>query len=511
MTTVENQPVNRAIKITDVRYCPNIVIPIAPGGTIIRGPCGAGKSIALDAIGLGLGGPRGRVRPAEDAKRAEIDCLGVLVQVSESRATRHGDLDVGAMEEFDIGGLIDPVVQDPDARNRHGIKALLRLSDAKADPALFYSLAGDQPTFEQLVPPDAVKTDDLVELAGRVKRAFDAQARLQENAAEREEGKAAALRHAGDGLDLNEESDSAKLQDMHVKAVAAQSVLVTKATAARQARDRAADARKQLAAATGSGRSVAECRADEQAAKELFEAANEKVREIQGILAHAQNQAGNALLTANGAKSAREAAERYEVATVGWQKAIEAAEGVEAPSDKEIATAAQTVQVIQQRIERAGVLRDARQKLAQADEHRRGAAEYRQQVARLRNAAKDTDDVLSKAVASSRFRVTRDILFGLLPDGQSKPYYAMSDGERTLIATEEKIERTRAATPDLAQTILVKLPQRTFQDLSPSWRERLFALAAEQNACLISAEVDDGDLRCEVWTPNGAAEVEAAP
>jgi hypothetical protein len=495
---------NRSVTLTDVRYVPNLVVPVQPGATIIRGPCGSGKSIALDAIGLGLGAKeRARVHPCDDAERAVIDCLGVIVNVTEGRVTSRGDSDVGALEEFDVGDLIDPPVKDPAAKNRHGIKALLRLSGAAADPAAFYHLAGDQARFEAFVSPDAVKTDDLVELAGRVKAAFHARARLDEDAAEREEGKASALRNAGEGLELTAETDSAKLQAAHVAAVSRQSALETQARAAHLARDRATHAREQLVAATGQGRTIAELEAAEQSAKADYQEVRNRADELkrQWELAKVESQA--AFDRVCNAEQATVAARNTAAAMSGWQQAIEAAEGVAAPADEEIAAARQQTLAAQQAIERAGVIRDARVKLSQAQTHQAEAHEHRKEATRLREAAKQTDDVLSKAVASSRFQVARDILYGIWSDNTRKPYYAASDGEWTALATAEKIERTRALSPDPERPAIVKLPQRVLQDLPDSIRQRLFAMAASMNACIISAQVDDGELRCEVWTPDG--------
>jgi hypothetical protein len=495
---------NRSVTLTDVRYVPNLVVPVQPGATIIRGPCGSGKSIALDAIGLGLGArDRSRVRPCDDAERAVIDCLGVIVNVTEGRVTSRGELDVGALEEFDVGDLIDPPLKDPAAKNRHGIKALLRLSRAAADPAAFYHLAGDQARFEALVSPDTCKTDDLVELAGRVKRALDARARLDEDAAEREEGKASALRNAGEGLDLTAETDQAKLQQVHVAAVTRLAELEAQAKAAQQARAKASEARQALAAATGHAKTVAEFEAAEQAAKAEYQQVKAHAEDLKRQWELAKVESLAAFDRVQSAEDQTTAARNTAKAMSGWQQAIEAAEGVAAPADEEISAARQQTLTAQQAIERAGVVRDARVKLSQAQVHQTEAHEHRKEAARLRDAAKQTDDVLSKAVASSRFQVARDILYGIWPDNAKKPYYAMSDGERTALGTAEKIERTRALSPDPARLVIVKLPQRVIQDLPDSIRQHLFAMAAAMNACIISAQVDDGERRCEVWTPDG--------
>ena len=496
----------RSITVRGTKFVPNRVLPIQSGATILKGPCGSGKSLYLEAVALGLGcGARGRLRPADDALRAEIDCAGVVVRIAQN-VTRTGDLSVGALEDFDIGDLIDPPVKDTAAKNRHGIKALLRMSGVQADPALFYGLAGSQEAFERVCPAATVQTDDLVELAGRVKRAFDAKARVAEDQAEREEGTAAALRNAGDGLDLTAETDQGKLNAVHIAAVNRQATLKAQADAANTARTRAADARLALAAATGSTQTVADFEAAEHAAKHDYAVARDQAYKLkrQSDLAKVEQQAAFDRVAYAEARTA--AARNTAKAMSGWQTAIEAAEGVAAPACEEIAVARSDTLAAQAAIERAGVVRNAKAKLAQAAEHTADAAKHRKAAMQLRDVGKGTDDVLSKAVASSRFTIRENGMWATLPDGTAKPFYgAMSDGERTKVAFAEFVERARLGTPDLDTLVVAPFPQRVWQDIAPSDKEALCRMAHALNVCIVSAAVDDGELRVWVWTPETTA------
>lgn len=499
-------PPAATINVRNVRFAGNQVLPIQPGATIIEGPCGSGKSLLLEAVALGLGcGERGRLLADEGARAAEIDCLGVVVRVA-SKTTRTGDLACGTLEEFDIGDLIDPPLKEAAAKNRHGIKALLRMSDAKADPALFYDLAGSREAFEQLVPPDALKTDDLVELASRVKRAFDAKARTEEDEAEREEGMAAALRNAGDGLDLSIETDQAALNAAHVAAINRQAALEAQFNAAKAARDKAAEARAALAQATGSTRTIAEFEGLLRSAKDEYADAKNKADELKRQWEIAKLEQQSAFDRAESAQANLDAAKKTQLAMAGWQQAIEAAEGVTAPAAEEIEAARQATLAAQQAIERAGVIRDAKRKLSEAAEHGTAAGKHRLAAQRLRDAGKATDDVLSKAVNSTRFSIRDNGMWATLPDGTSKPFYnAMSDGERTKIAFAEFVERARAATPDRNTLVVAPFPQRVWQDIAPSDKEALCRMAYALNVCIVTAAVDDGQLRVRVWSPNGQA------
>ena len=87
-----------------------------------------------------------------------------------------------------------------------------------------------------------------------------------------------------------------------------------------------------------------------------------------------------------------------------------------------------------------------------------------------------------------------------------KPYYSLSDGERTMIATEEKLDRARAVEPSEEKLAVIDLPQRVAQDLPPSIINKLFETAAERNCCIVTACVDDGELRAEPWVRRESVE-----
>ena len=212
----------------------------------------------------------------------------------------------------------------------------------------------------------------------------------------------------------------------------------------------------------------------------------------------ASDAAASAVLAS---REAVAAAERSQLAVAGWQKAIDDAANVTDPHAVEIAAAETAVEQARKQIEQAAVVRAAKERIERATAHQHAAAEQRLKAVHLRDAARDTDSILSAAVASTRFAVQGTVLLGTLPSGESKNYYELSDGERTMIAVAEKIERVRAAEPDETKLGIIDLPQRTRQDLPNSVMESLTRKAAATNTCLVSAEVSDDPKLCvEVWT-----------
>ena len=125
---------------------------------------------------------------------------------------------MGTIEEYPLEELIYPPFKNDRSKHEHGIKCLLRLSKAKADPKAFHHLVGDKAAFDRVMATDAQKTNDLVELAGRVKRALQSAARNRSADAETEEAAAAADRDAMNGL-VDGPCDAAVLQAAHTEAV----------------------------------------------------------------------------------------------------------------------------------------------------------------------------------------------------------------------------------------------------------------------------------------------------
>jgi len=479
-----------------------VVVPIQPGMTILTGYCGTGKTVTLAAIAVALGSnEKSLVKPTEGLHGGKVDCCGVVLSVSANRVTRTGDADVGSLEEFDVGSLIDPPVKNADSRNAHGIKSLLRMTKAEADPALFHHLAGDKAAFDSLVGPDAQKSADLVEMAGKVKRAFEKKCREINQQAETEEAAAMADRDAMKGIDAAAETDPKKLQQAHTEAVQLHATLKTQWDAYWDAQEAAEAARAKLTDATGGARSIEECENIEAEKKDAYEKSSARVKEIEDELRVAKAEKLAAFDSMESAKEQTAAARKTAAATAGWQAAINNAAGGIMPDESRMTAAEESVSVAQKRIEQAAVIRAAKERAANAKKHQEAADKLRKDAHRMDLAAKGTDAVLSKAVASERFRVIAEVLIGKLPDGVEKPYYSFSDGERTLITGEEKIDRVRAAIPS-DQMGIIDLPQRVAQDLPKSLLNRLAARAAEKNVCIVTGLVDEGPLRAIVWTPD---------
>ena len=478
------------------------VIPVQPGGTILTGFCGLGKTKTLEAIAVAFGNKDvARPKPTRGYDRGSVDCLGVVLSISDARVTRSGELEADALEEFDIGSLIDPPVKSEESRNACAIKSLLRMNVATADPALFHHLLGGKEAFDAMLPPDAVKSADLVDMAGKIKRALENVARASEDEAAKEETAAATKRHAVDGLDLLIETDAEKLQAAHSAAVSAHTRADEQARSYRQAVKRRAEAEEELEKSAGEymGPSVADAEVAYNDAMEERGKAVSTIDHLQKRLDAAKADWQLFKQKSESADEALKAAKAHDKALVDFRGTLATTLPPAPPTQEAIDELAQTVETARVAMENAAVLRAAQEKLKKADQHAKNAAGHHKEAKRLRDAAKDTDTVLSRSVASSRFVVVRGVLIGVLPNGDHKPFFDLSDGERTLLACAEKIDRVQAAKLDPLRIGIVDLPQRTFQDLPQSVRDTLFVQAADAECCLVTAQVTDGrELAAEV-------------
>jgi hypothetical protein len=469
---------------------------------VLRGRNDAGKSETLKAVSRLLGG-KADVSCRDGAVRGEIEGFGARVTLGRSvRST--GELEAIAIEgSLPVAELVDPGLKDPAAADARRIKALLYLTGATADPARFYDLLpGGKAELERYVFPQTLTSTDLVEMAAKVKRDLEAAARSEEALAHNEDGKAAADRNAGDGLDLSAPTDIPKLQAALEQAAATKGTLDGQAREARRAKAEAEEARKALEKATGSGKSVSECSAAEAAAKADLIEARTRARDLKVQWEAARSAEGAAYDRMVAAEEQSAAVQRTANATAGWQAAIDAAADVWEPTADDLNQAAACVQQARQALETAAVVRAAKARLAKAAAHQEAAAEHRKTADRLREAGRGTDDVLSAAVDSDTLSVKAGRLITQHPERGEVFFAERSDGTRWRIALDEAIRRIRQL--GQAETAIIPVPQRAWSECDGDARRAIHAYAVEQGVTILTAEADRdvvGELRAEEYEP----------
>lgn len=588
------------ITLTNVGPIEHISIPFPSAGKIVvlRGRNGAGKSTALEHVENAISGNgKGNVR--DGAASGSVEACGITLKLGRS-TRRSGELAVEALEgKFNISDLIDPGFIDAKAADARRIKAFAQIQKVLPSADLFYDLAGGRERLEKVCRPASLQSDDLVQMAERIKADLQDAAKREEDQAVHAEGRATGAKAAANGVDLTAECDAAKLAADLNAAIREEARLKADAEAAAKSQRATQLARDQLADAEAeySGPSLAdaiaaeekakaaqvtaegpakELAADLQQAKHKAELAEQKrlatkkqatedqqrfeslqisvreaehkvesleqqlalarqdlakleaqrsdlqtaaalsredltdatkeatdaaedCKEIESLL-QSHNQANElACQAVAAAVAARKTAEAHEAAMKKWREQLNTVQ-VAAPTDEELAAAAQRVAACNAACEQGALIRKAREQVAEAEKHIKVASGHRKAAQELRDAAKGTDDVLSNIVqqSGSQLRVEAGRLVLDTPRRGKTFFHELSAGERAKIAIDIGID----AMPKTNKPGVIVISQEIFEGLDPVNRDALAAHIAERGVGILTAEAgEQEEITPEVYEP----------
>lgn len=464
------------------------------GVTVLSAPNGSGKSIFADACAK-LASGKGRLPLRDGSRRGEVNGFGATITIGAS--TRHnGEFEVCHLEgRFDLAELVDPKLKSPEAADKRRIRALVGLTGVKADTALFkaHGAFGD---FDHVVAPDSCNTDDLVEMAAKVKRDYEAAARMMENKAEKEFGTASGLYKAAESVDTSAQSDAAELQDAYDAARDEVTRLTEQAANYEHFAGRAQRAKQQLAEIEKcySGLSVS-------AAKDSLSVATNAALAQSTVVAKLEEQLREERLKlercddrVERAEADVKAAVEHERMTEAARKAIDDMAGVEMPSDESQAAAAQAVRQAREALEQGVRIRDALKQKSLADQHKEAALDARRRAELYREAAGLTDEVLSSAIRCDEMRVASvDGEARLVVDhpkrGKNVPFHELSEGERWRIAINLGADQ-------VGEGGLLVIPQDAWESLDVFTRPVIDQRGKERKVYILAPEAtrhaDDG-------------------
>lgn len=410
----------------------------SPGVTVLVAPNGSGKSILLEAVQAAAKG-EGKLPLRDRTRKGKVEAFGAVITIGGT--CRHtGEFEVTNLEgRFDLAALVDPRIKTPAAADKARIKALVSLTGAEASVNLFRAHdAFDD--FDTVVTSASIETDDLIDMATRIKADYDAAALVRERQAEREQGAATALIPKAD-LDLTDESDATVLQTAYNDRRDELTRLEEQARNATLFREQA-DRAKQILNDVG--------------ITGLVEVRRQAVVTIQSsledIASHNEeiNQLKLKIQSLQGEIQACQAAEynaKQVIAHADSQfKMVEAAQemlaksAITPPEQSDIDDARADVALAQAAIEHGALIRQAKADASKVQEHRRNAKAASDKALRYRDAGKATDDVLSSCIKCPQLRVESDGKTArLVTDtarGKSIQYHDLSDGERWTIAID---------------------------------------------------------------------------
>lgn len=395
----QGPPVNM-IRILDERAIGAIEIPRLPEGgvVVIEGMNGLGKTTAINAVATLLGSKE-KLEARDGTPMAVVEGLGARV-TSGARQKRTGDLAVVPRVDhvIDPAKFVDPRREDPASRDALRVQWLLATAGVRHGPEIWYPVAGGQKDFDRMVG----STSDLsaVEIAGKLKRGLEDDARGVENESEVVGGRADGEEQLAARVPQDTPSDELVLRQHHTDAVAALATALQRQRGAAETIRLAGEATKLLAQAgnavsiAAAEDSVAMARDAVAAARTELDRHTERATSARELLSDAMAREVAATQVAQQSRARDTNVERY-------RRVVAEAEGVKPVSDLELVDLRADVAAA----ERALLLgKDARE----AAGHRREAEALRQQRAdltahatALRNSARRTEEVLGELVAAA--------------------------------------------------------------------------------------------------------------
>lgn len=484
------------------------------GVHVLRGKQGAGKTTCLRAVELAVNGRSDvGLTKRDGAQRGEVSIAGHVIRIQKV-IREEGDLSVDGLGDISIAELHSPKFKNAATRDQHRIRTLVRLAGVEADVQLFREQLGER--FDAIVPVDSLKTDDLVEMAARVKRAYESEAQRVEKRVETEQANARAQAAIAEVIDIERPHDESELQDDLARAMQTESArkaeldaLVKAKYEARTAGKRAAEARDKLDE-LGGGATVAEATAKLEVENGNLAAVDSQIERFEAKLREAKQARREVLTKRDAAEAALEAAKREEALYAELHAIIDAASSLVPPDEDEIETAETQlndakveVAAAKSAITEGAKIRAAIAAKSKSDEHMAAANKLSTEARRLRGAAADTFSVLTNAIA----RINDCPLRVALSDegdprlvletdrSEAEPFDELSDGLKWLHVVRIAASANR----------LIVLSQSAFGELSPSSKAYLDKLAKEHKCWVLSAEADDCELHGTPYTATRSA------
>lgn len=463
-----------------------------PGAYEFRGARGTGKTTCISSIDW-LAGHKVDVTLHDGAVSGKVEGFGVVAPIG-GRKRRKGsfELDTIDAEKFSLTDLIDPQGKTPEVRDAQAIKALAVLSEVKADPKLYYDLAGGQKAFDALgvdVPNDPVL------LATRVKRALDAIGNTLANTAIAEAGHAIPLEHVPDELDITKESDLVELGAQRDKARDKFNNLKSQRQLGieKEADIDAANARLTKIQSEYSGPTVGDADAARKAVEGRGVEASARVSKLERELEQARNEVESCKTEYRAANSTFEAAKSHAIAVEELHSL--ASQTAMYPGEPAISKAEVDVECATTAYDQGVRIRDVKKNQERAKTHREAEKKATKESIAAKEKAGQVFGILARSLNTKHLEIQsidgNPRLFVNHPKRGKTAFdrvNGLSDGERVDFTLRELL-------PHIEAPGLLPIPQRVWQDLQPSDRFELHKLAVEKGLYLFGAQVDEGDLR----------------
>jgi hypothetical protein len=489
----------RSIKIENLGPSELVEVPLADGGgvTVLRGRNDLGKSEALKAVSA-LAGSGDKLTVRNDAApgtKGKVSGCGVELTVFKSTRIK-GVAEFEVLSgDFSIEDVVDPGVKDSVAADAKRIKALLRVGCAAIDPKDFYGLVGGQDNFMQAVGP-AEETDPLV-VSSRVRAWLHKQSGTLEKEADALSNKAAGVKHAYKGVDLEAEASSSDLQSRLEAAIREQSIFQTRREDYLLATDRWSDAKTQLAAAESEHNPAA---VDEAAAR--IDNARMQLVNAEVLVVSIKEQLELAVKDVDRWRQAvtssaeeHKQAERNALAIARLRKVV--VDGTPTPvSEDDVAKAKLVVDQAREALEAGAKVRDARAQLESAAKMVVKSVALAKEAEDCRERAAKVNAVLNQAVEKLGVGLTvKNERLIIDRAGKQKLFDEISAGARRKVVLDIAIDK-------LGPTGLLPLCQEAWESLDGVARNEVYEHLRTRGVNMVTAACStDERIVAEIYEP----------
>ena len=472
------------IKIQSVQAVKFIELdmPEGSGGVrLFRGKNGSGKTTSLLCLNALLG-QKVSLKPADGAPKGVIEGLGVTKTIA-SKMTSKGDVDAVSLEgRFDFSSLVDPMVKDPDARNKSRIRALVGLTAKGCNAESFAELFESPEQFASVVKPANTRgCTDPLELADIVKKSAEAVARDLE----------AKVEDATSRWQLAVEQSKGASPD---KAPAPVAELANQYAAAKQALADAEEFHRANAKAVEHNAKVDERLAAHKAKQPAKDAAaiGVSLKKMQAVVADLRKQLATAEKTCDELQANFDAA-------IEWDDRLSKIENSKLEVSEDPLPEVEPLQVAEQKalkaLEDAEEVKQRWESAVKAKQLAESITANKEQAAKLRSIAQSTGKVVTKLLPKScPLQVNADGVLGVHHGGRGQwvDMDSLSEGERWEVGMSVAIEA-------VGEGGIIPLRQEAWQSLDKESRDAIAKQCADAKVWLISASVDEGDLRVEEY------------
>lgn len=460
-------------------------IPYPENGGIVvfRGPNNVGKSILVNGMEALTTG-RAKIEARDGSQYARMEGLGLVLKAGASNR-RTGQLEVHGLDgKLDMGDLVDPGIKDPAAADAKRIKALMAIAKPLAERSKFAEVLQGH---EEFVEEETFKTDDIVEMARRVKAAMDKAALRCEDQSKKKAAAALALSEGSKAIDVTAPHDAKLLQAEFEAAVEAQGKIRQQFAAADKLLADAQRGRDALedAEAEWEGLTIEQATVRVQEAVDSELAAKDAVAAAEDLLRKAKTEHESAKTRVVMCSKDLQSAEAHNRDMAGWRKAVADAENVVSPNAKEISDAGLRVEQAREAIERGAIIRAALENRARSVAEQKEASQLAIKADRLRDAAKEAEGVLSAEVATlgCPLRVESGRLVLDVGDQKSVPFSRQSMGARYAIVVPLAVRAIKRGD-------IITLSQEAWEGLDWDNRNNLNELICKAGVVLYTAECD---------------------